>query len=273
MRCPIRTVALLGALTTALGSTALVGTAYAAVPSNDTFGSATAISSLPFSDTLDTTEATTDDDDHAAGSACGAPSGPPEVHSVWYDYTASSDGTIRIDTSGSDYQVGVAVLTGSPSGFSSVACFLGSSSVQVVAGQTYHILVVDFGAGTGGTLRLSVSELTLPEAHVTIDRFGSFDQRTGVATVTGTLTCTGNGGGGVYTSLVQPVGRIATISGYGFADGAACDGSPHPWSTQIEPYSGGKFAGGHATASVSAFVCNESGCASDDAQQQVTLRR
>jgi hypothetical protein len=194
MRCPIRTVALLGALATALGSSALVGTASAAVPSNDTFGSPTAISSLPFSDTLDTTEATSDDDDLAAGSACGAPAGPAELHSVWYDYTAPFDGTISIDTSGSDYQVGVAVVTGSPSGFSSVACFLGSNSVPVVGGETYHILVVDFGQGTGGTLRLSVSEVAPPAADLTIDRLGSFDPRTGVATVKGTVTCSGGDG-------------------------------------------------------------------------------
>jgi hypothetical protein len=73
----------------------------------------------------------------------------------------------------------------------------------------------------------------------------------------------------VSVSLTQPVGRIATVTGDGFAEFTTCDGSPHPWSAQVDPY-GGKFAGGHATASATIFVCNESSCAYDDAQQQVT---
>jgi hypothetical protein len=141
-------------MTTALTGLVLAGTALAAVPSNDTFASAPTISSLPFSDTVDTTEATTDSDDKAAGVACGVSGGRAELHSAWCDYTPSSNRTIRIDTSGSSYGVGVAVLTGSPSSFSSVSCFLGSRQVPVLAGHTYHILVVDFSAGTGGTLRL-----------------------------------------------------------------------------------------------------------------------
>ena len=45
----------------------------AAAPSNDTFGGATVIGSLPFTDTLDTTEATTDATDQEANADCGAP--------------------------------------------------------------------------------------------------------------------------------------------------------------------------------------------------------
>src|SRR5919206_3616212 len=78
MRCPITRVVPVGSAT-ALASLVLAGTALAAAPSNDTFANATAISSLPFSDTVDTTGATTDSDDKAAGAACGVSGqGPTE---------------------------------------------------------------------------------------------------------------------------------------------------------------------------------------------------
>ena len=274
MKCPITRVVPVG-LATALASLALAGTALAAAPSNDTFASATTISSLPFSDTVDTTGATTDSDDKAAGAACGVSGqGPTELHSVWYDYTPSSNQTISIDTSSSDYGTGVAVLTGSPSGFSSVWCFRGSSRVPVLAGQTYHILVVDFSAGTGGTLRLSVSEIAPPEAHFTIDPFGSFDPRTGVATVRGTASCSSGAYAFGYLSLAQPVGagRLATITGSGYPYMPTCDGSTHPWSAEVHPASG-RFVGGHANVSAYFYACNMFECKVDSAQQDVTLRR
>jgi hypothetical protein len=141
-------------MTTALTGLVLAGTALAAVPSNDTFASAPTISSLPFSDTVDTTEATTDSDDKAAGVACGVSGGRAELHSPWYDYTPSSNQTIRIDTSGFELRgrrcrahrlteqlLERLVLPRLPPG-------------PGVGRPHLHILAVDFSAGTGGTLRL-----------------------------------------------------------------------------------------------------------------------
>ncbi len=54
----------------AIAALAMAAPAAAAPPSNDTFAGATTISSLPFSDTVDTTQATTDADDIVAA-ACG----------------------------------------------------------------------------------------------------------------------------------------------------------------------------------------------------------
>ena len=48
-----------------------VAPAQAAPPPNDTFAGAKVISSLPFSDTLDTTQATTDQTDAQVASGCG----------------------------------------------------------------------------------------------------------------------------------------------------------------------------------------------------------
>ena len=62
-------------LTTAIvgAALALPASAWAQAPPNDTFEQATVISSLPFSQTLDTTQATTDSTDAEALAACGGP--------------------------------------------------------------------------------------------------------------------------------------------------------------------------------------------------------
>ena len=77
-------------LTTAIVGVALavpgVSSAWAQPPPNDTFEQATVISSLPFSQILDTTQATTDSTDAEALAACGGPSFPIAA-TVWYEYT------------------------------------------------------------------------------------------------------------------------------------------------------------------------------------------
>jgi len=79
--------------------------AIAAPPSNDTIGGATVVS-LGFSQTLDTTEATTDADDAQLNATCGAPATDA---SVWYSFTATADGGVVVDVSQSDYSAGVLV--------------------------------------------------------------------------------------------------------------------------------------------------------------------
>src|SRR3954471_8057242 len=88
--------------------------ALAAAPSNDTFGGATPISSLPFHDTTGTTEATVDADDTAVGTG-GASGGAGQASpSVWYAYPPSTTPTVKLDTTDSSYTVGAGIVTGSP---------------------------------------------------------------------------------------------------------------------------------------------------------------
>jgi len=93
--------------------------AYAAAPSNDTFGGAIAIGAIPFMTTLDTSEATTDADDSAANANCGAPSMDA---SVWFSTTPAADGALIVDVSASSYSAGVLVVTGAPGSFQIWAC-------------------------------------------------------------------------------------------------------------------------------------------------------
>jgi hypothetical protein len=242
--------------------------AWAQAPPNDTFAGATAITP-PFSDTVDTTQATTDSDDAEVLATCGV--SVPVAATVWYAYTPSTNQLVTVSASGSTYSVGVGVVTGAPGSFTGVSCIAGSGSFSANAGQTYYMDVADISGGSGGTLSISITALDLPELEFTVDRFGRFDPQTGAATVTGTVTCTADASGGISVSLTQQVGRVATISGFGFAN-VSCDGTEQPWSTTVQPFSG-KFAGGHADLVADAFACNFAGCASDHVEQTIVLRR
>jgi hypothetical protein len=113
---------------------------------------------LPFTDTLETTEATIGPEDAARAASCGIST--PLAKSVWYRYTASSDHIIVIDTAGSGFAVGGSVGTAD----SCVTTLLARGTFSAQAGQTYWIALVDLGAGAGGSLQLSVD--ILPEPSV-----------------------------------------------------------------------------------------------------------
>ena len=112
----------------ALASLGLAAPVLAAAPSGDLYATRTTIATLPFSESVDTTEATTDADDVEAAADCGAPATDA---SVWYEYTATSDAGVIVDTNSSTYSTGVIVATGSPGTFSLVTCFAGSDVVPI----------------------------------------------------------------------------------------------------------------------------------------------
>lgn len=252
---------------------ALAGGASAAAPSNDTFAGATAFALVPFSQTLDTTEATTDAIDAEANTDCGAPA---TEASVWYAFTAPSSQVYLVDVSQSNYPAGVTVVTGAPGAFTFKNCGPRRTFFGAAAGQTYYILVFDFipGGTNGGTQLISVNLAPPPpEVHLTIDPFGHFVARTGVVTVTGTFTCSGAVEGQVFVAagLTQNVGRLI-ISGFRYrVFPAICDGTPQPWTLTIRGQNG-RFGGGRATISAEVFVCGPLQCAEDFAEQTIRLR-
>jgi uncharacterized protein DUF6299 len=252
----------------ALPGALVVAPAAAQPPSNDTFANATVISSVPFFETLDTTQATTDALDAEVLAACGV--SIPVGATVWYAYTPPVDQVVAVSTAGSNYSTGVGVVTGAPGSFVAAACSLGSVSFSATAGETYYIAVADTGSLTGGTLNISVTESIPPELDLSVDRFGRFDAHTGTATVTGTATCTSGAFGGISLTLTQQVGRIATISGFGFAN-LTCDGTEQQWSVTVFP-STGLFKGGHANVVADAFACGPTLCVSEHVERTIVLR-
>lgn len=153
---------------TALGvSLLLVGLANAgaasAQPVNDAFGAGTPIVGLPFSDATTTIDATADATD---------PTGCFGFtdHTVWYTITPGFDGMIAVDTFGSNFDTTLAVVTGLPGAFLTLACnnnfnnssFQSSLNFDVSASETYAIMVSSFDSKPGGDLALRVDETRVP---------------------------------------------------------------------------------------------------------------
>jgi hypothetical protein len=253
----------------------LVGAApaQAAVPDNDTFAGAFAIGSLPFTATVDTTDATTDRDDANANVDCGAPATDA---SVWYSYTATEDTAILVDVAKSSYAAGVLVATGGPGAFEVQACGPQTVGFPAVAGQTYYLLVFDDqsdGSGNGGQLVINV-DIAPPTPTITgtVDPTASFNSKTGSATVHGTFTCSGAAEyAEVDVELHQQVGR-GEVVGFNYVE-VTCDAATHPWSIEIFPDLGTKFAGGKAASLTFTYACGVLDCSTDYQERVVQLSK
>ncbi len=241
----------------------------AAPPSNDLFGGATPVT-VGFSESLDTTEATTDADDVEANADCGAPATDA---SVWYTLAGADTGVV-VNVSGSDYTAGVIVVSGDPGSFVLETCKAGAVAFLAASGVTYSILAFDDqgdGAGNGGTLEISVAEIPPPPTvDVTVDPVGQF-HKDGTATISGTVTCSGPAESSfIQVSVRQTVGRIF-INGFGSTD-FVCDGEIHAWSADVFP-DNGVFRGGRTASVTVATSCGVFDCGSDYEETTVRLRK
>lgn len=233
--------------------------AVAAPPGNDVFAGAEVIAAVPFSTSLDTTEATTDADDAELNLTCGAPAMDA---SVWYRFTASTDDAYLADASASNYSAGVFVATGSPGSFTVLACGPGGAAWQGTTGETYSILVIDDqldGGGNGGTMALTVDVAPPPPAlDVTVNSTAQFDSKTGSAILSGTIMCGADAQFAfLEAQLTQRVGRLL-IRGFGFTD-VTCDGTTRTWTVEVFG-DNGVFKGGRAASATFAVACGLAFC-------------
>ena len=245
--------------------------AMAAPPSNDDIASATpVIEPLPFSDSINTVEATTAPDD---------PDCFGQGPTVWYAYTPSIDIRIVANTFGSDYDTTLSVYTGSPGSLTQIACnddisgtLQSAVVIDVFAGQTYFFMVGAFASGAGGNLVFTVDlSPPPPTLDLTVDSVGQVDAHTGVATISGTYTCTDGDFVEIFVEASQKIGRFTISGSGGFFDLGTCDGTPHSWSAEVFPQNG-KFAGGKLQTIISALSCGLGDCASAFIEQVVQLR-
>jgi len=257
----------------ALALSALGGSAspvLAAPPGNDVFTGATP-ATVGFSEVLDTTEATTDSDDAQLNANCAAPATDA---SVWYALDGTDTGVV-VDVSQSDYSAGVLVGVGSQGSLELVTCGPGAVAFFAVAGTTYYVLAIDDqfdGGGNGGSLSISFNEAPPPPTvDITVNRFGRVNARTGVATISGTYTCTNGDFIDVFVDARQNVGRFAILGSGGFFDFGTCDGSPHTWAADVFPQNG-KFAGGKTITVTFAISCGIFECGVGFVEQKVQLR-
>src|SRR5688572_5506064 len=130
--------------------------AQAAPPSNDNFADAEAISALPFSTSVDNTEATVEP---AEPLNCGSP-----FRSVWYSITPAEPTAIRVSLE-SPVGSSVEIYLSSGSGISDLT-FVGctssgsSNNFQLEAGQTYYLRVDS--VGEAGVLHMNLEQITPP---------------------------------------------------------------------------------------------------------------
>jgi len=271
LRRTIRSTRLVLATALALGALGVSApAALALAPSNDTFGGATA-ATLGFSEQLDTTEATTDADDAQLNASCGAPATDA---SVWYSFAGSDVGVV-VDVSQSDYSAGILVGVGTQGNLDTVACGPGAVGFFAAAGTTYYVLAIDDqedGGGNGGSLSISFNEAPPPPTvEINVNRFGTFNAHTGVATISGTYTCTDADFIDVFGDVRQSVGRFVILGSFEFFDVGTCDGTPHAWSAEVFAQNG-KFAGGKAMTVTFAFACGAFECGEGFVEQTVRLR-
>jgi len=220
----------------------------AQAPVNDDFDNATTITSLPFTDTLSTVDATTAaDDPYCAGNA----------HSVWYAFTPSQNVSVQTNTFGSDYDTTLSVYTGTRGALTQIACNDDSGGLQsrvffeASAGVTYYIMAASFGDSPGGNLILNLAEGTLPPPIVLglmINPTGRVNSKTGVVTIGGTLTCSRPIQLLVYGTGKQRYGRLV-LTGY-FGTSIDCQ-SQAPWSASFSAENA-LFTGGQLQVSATA---------------------
>jgi len=156
------------------------GPALAPPPPNANCANAPVITSTPFSEVLDTSQATLEQNEPPL-SCLGYPHGA----SVWYKFTPATDGRILVDLSGTNYGTVVAFFTGTTCGSLTEGwCDAWSQQIPLGVSANVPIYVLVGGAyGYGGELHLSVSFATgLPNDNcagatdVVLDENNEFSQ-------------------------------------------------------------------------------------------------
>jgi Ca2+-binding RTX toxin-like protein len=127
--------------------------AQAAPPPHDNFANRRTISSLPFTETTVTTEATREPGE--PNTDCG-----PIGKTVWYQFTPSTDQVLGVSTVGSDFDTLTGVWTGSalPS-LTRVACSDSSSTVFFARAGTAYLIQAGGYDGDSGNLSFRLREV------------------------------------------------------------------------------------------------------------------
>jgi hypothetical protein len=248
--------------------------AVAAAPSNDVIAGAITVPSVPFSTTLDTSEAT------AEGDGCANPAA-----TVWYEFTPPTDGHYDITTVGSDYDTLISVWAASPF-LNLISCGQVAMRQELFGGETYYIEVgnlccpfAEVGqVGPGGSLVLNISQSVPIALTVTIDASATLGRGDAFpVTVSGTIACSQDGLATLDGVLRQTQG--AKVAQGEFSDAGLlaipCSPTPTAWSRTV---TGGdrKFVAKSATLTVTGTACDAPfflGCDSQTLTRDVVISR
>jgi hypothetical protein len=240
--------------------------AFAASPINDDISNAIIVGDTPYTDTVDTSEATVGEGD----SGCGAAT-------VWYAFTPSEDGVYQFNTFGSDYDTTLALFEGSPGNLTLLACSDDTeNSLQsliahaLVGGATYFVEAGACCDSPGSNLVVNI-DVAPPPFQVALALDGvRVGRELGSAIVSGSATCSGEGGGELSGTLVQKQG-LFVVRGEFFA-GFRCTDRPTTWTATV---SGGSrvFLPKPATVSLNGLGCDLFSCDDSSVVQRVKITR
>jgi hypothetical protein len=222
--------------------------AAAAPPVNDTEAGAIEIGSLPFTHSMDTTEAGADGPRFCTNRA-----------SVFYSFSTDTRMRVQVDLVGSEYDTTLGVYTRTDAGkVQPITCnddrFGLAASVRFRAdvGVTYFLIVGQCcGTGPveddGGPLVLRADRVSKVEVDGTLEfTGGTTDPDTGVATLFGTATCN-------ELSVIQREGVLRQVReglflarGYFYVGAVCVPGAPAEWSVEVETDTGIIFGPGTA---------------------------
>ncbi|HAV78537.1 MAG TPA: hypothetical protein DCX53_14405 [Anaerolineae bacterium] len=126
--------------------------AFAAPPLNDNWASATDVPSIPYTDSINTSEATVQTGEPRVNVSCDGNLLEVGNNTVWYKYTPASTGFISFDTVGTDYDTYIAAWTGNAvNNLTLVGCdddndvgVTSQLAFTATAGVTYYIQVAKF---------------------------------------------------------------------------------------------------------------------------------
>src|SRR3954447_20358800 len=230
--------------------------AFAASPGNDNKGNPIVIGAIPYSNVQDTSEATTSPTD----GDCGEGIGP----TVWYQYTATDNARVEVNTFGSDYATTLYIE--SP-GF--IWCGTDQIRLDAEAGATYLFMVGSFGSGPGGSLTFNLFAPTIVPVtlDVTFESHGSFDEN-GMVVFEGTMSCSGADDAVVLANLFQDRRR-------GGAEGRGIVFLPcsaHMTWRLVVDQGNGQFKAGVADVSFRAGACNRDVCQDRYLERTIVLR-
>jgi len=143
-----------------VGGTLVLSIEQALPPANDTFASATPVTSLPYTDQVDLTGATLEPNEPAASSCLGF---PPLIASAWYAFSPSTDGQMQALWNGG-FEASAAIYTGSSLGsLTQLSC--GSRSIAIHAGTTYFVQAAAQSLGKG-PLNITLRQTPPPEPSI-----------------------------------------------------------------------------------------------------------
>ena len=233
----------------------------AGAPANDNFDSATIITGVPFTDTVNTAKATTENND------------PEECindgRTVWYSFSPEQDVLVQASTIGSDFDTVLSVFVSS----TEFQCTIEQElSFEASAGETYFFMIDSFGGGSGKNLVFSVDASPIIDIEVSIDAIGKLDSKTGMITIGGTLECSESSLVALSGVVVQGNANRTNFARGFYDESASCTaGEPAAWSTSIAA-STGKFKPGESVVFVNASGCGVLTCDEESVSRIVAIK-